>query len=83
MEPYYIRLGEGGHMLNIGTLNILKIAHINFLIYIKIVHHRESFYFRLLHWVGNKKPMDVEIRLPQLDGTTLTISTTVKSLGVI
>ena len=26
--------------------------------------------------------MDVEIRLPQLDGTTLTTSTTVKSLGV-
>ena len=33
-------------------------------------------------WVGNKKPTDVEIRLPQLDGTTLTTSTTVKSLGV-
>ena len=33
--------------------------------------------------VGNKKPTDVEIRLPQLDGTTLTTSTTVKSLGVI
>ena len=33
-------------------------------------------------WVGNKKPSDVEICLPQLDGATLTTSTTVKSLGV-
>ena len=31
-------------------------------------------------WVGNKKPSDVKIHLAQLDGTTLTISTTVKSL---
>ena len=33
-------------------------------------------------WVGNKKTSDVEICLPQLDSTTLTTSTTVKSLGV-
>ena len=33
-------------------------------------------------WVGNKKPSDIEICLPQLDGATLTTSTTVKSLGV-
>ena len=33
-------------------------------------------------WVG-KKQSDVEIRLPHLDGTPLTTSTTIKSLGVI
>ena len=34
-------------------------------------------------WVGNKKTTDMEIHLPQLGGTTLTTSITVKSLGVI
>ena len=33
--------------------------------------------------MGRGKKSDVEIRLPQLDGTTLTTSTAIKNLGVI